>query len=36
MLAIRQGIITIKRKKRLVVVSYHDKTEDMEIHIVKR
>ena len=35
-LAIRQEIITVKRKKRLVVVFYHDKTEDGEIHAVKR
>ena len=36
LLAIRQEILTVRRKKRLVVVFYHDKTEDIELHAVKR
>ena len=36
LLAIRQEMITVRRKKRLVVVFYHDETEDVEIHAVKR
>ena len=36
LLAIRQEMITVRRKKRLVVVFYHDATEDVEIHAVKR
>ena len=35
-MAIRLEIITVKRKKRLLVIFYHDKTEDVEIHAVKR
>ncbi len=36
LLVIIQEIITFRRKKRLEVVFYHNKTEDVEIHIVKR
>ncbi len=36
LLAIRWDIVTVRGKKRLAIVFYHDNTEDLEILAVKR